>query len=208
MRSTPLPDSAPSTGHLNGRGGNRREALLLAATEAFAARGYEGATVRDIARRAGCTEGMVRHYFANKDGLLEAVLQKRATDVARSFDTLPPQATLEDEIRALFEWQLHSIANAPAAVRLTQGMSYFNARAAAQWQIGHANHIAALTRRLERHQLLGHIRPGVNIELLAEQVSLTAIGIARLQIIDAQPPDAPEWIAQAARGLALGFGQS
>lgn len=48
----------------------------MAARELFAESGYESATVRGIARRAGVDAAMVNHWFGSKEGLFaEAVLE-------------------------------------------------------------------------------------------------------------------------------------
>jgi len=47
-----------------------RAALLAAAQEQFAARGFEAATVRDIATAAGVTERTFYRYFDGKEGLV------------------------------------------------------------------------------------------------------------------------------------------
>lgn len=52
----------------------RRELLLEAALALFSERGYRGTSVRDITRRAGVTEAVLYHYFANKVDLWTAVL--------------------------------------------------------------------------------------------------------------------------------------
>lgn len=49
----------------------RREALITAATELFAEGGESAATVRAIAERAGVTPGLIRHYFATKEDLVQ-----------------------------------------------------------------------------------------------------------------------------------------
>lgn len=57
-------------------GEQTREALLAAARTVFAESGYEGATVRVIAREAGVDAAMVNHWFGGKERLFgEAVLQ-------------------------------------------------------------------------------------------------------------------------------------
>ena len=43
--------------------------ILDAAERVFAARGYAGATTREIARTAGIRERMLFYYFPRKDGL-------------------------------------------------------------------------------------------------------------------------------------------
>jgi AcrR family transcriptional regulator len=53
-------------------GADTRAALLEAARLEFAERGYEGATVRRIADRAGVDAAMVNHWFGGKDALFAA----------------------------------------------------------------------------------------------------------------------------------------
>lgn len=56
-------------------GEDTRAALLSAARSVFAESGYDGATVRAIASRAGVDAAMVNHWFGGKDGLFaKAVL--------------------------------------------------------------------------------------------------------------------------------------
>jgi AcrR family transcriptional regulator len=57
-------------------GTDTRSALLEAARGVFAEQGYDGATVRAIATRAGVDAAMVNHWFGSKEGLfVQAVLQ-------------------------------------------------------------------------------------------------------------------------------------
>ena len=41
--------------------------------DAFAERGYEAASTRDIAARAGVTQGLVTYHFESKDALWQAL---------------------------------------------------------------------------------------------------------------------------------------
>lgn len=56
-------------------GENTRAALLDAARLEFTERGFDGATVRTIAQRAGMDPAMVNHWFGGKNGLFVAALQ-------------------------------------------------------------------------------------------------------------------------------------
>ncbi|KOV85852.1 TetR family transcriptional regulator [Nocardia sp. NRRL S-836] len=57
-------------------GEDTRAALLAAARETFVEKGYDGATVRAIAARAGVDAAMVNHWFGGKEGLFaQSVLQ-------------------------------------------------------------------------------------------------------------------------------------
>ncbi|MGK8521662.1 TetR/AcrR family transcriptional regulator [Nocardia asteroides] len=55
----------------------RRERLLDAALDAFAARGIDGTSVKDIAAAAEVTPGLLYHYFASKQDLVIALLRER-----------------------------------------------------------------------------------------------------------------------------------
>jgi AcrR family transcriptional regulator len=56
-------------------GADTRSALVAAARAVFAEQGYDGATVRSIATRAGVDAAMVNHWFGGKEGLFaEAIL--------------------------------------------------------------------------------------------------------------------------------------
>ncbi|MEJ5252044.1 MAG: TetR/AcrR family transcriptional regulator [Chthonomonadetes bacterium] len=56
----------------------RRQELIDAALHEFAQKGYDGASIRAIAHRAGVTEALVYHYFRNKEHLFEEVIKARS----------------------------------------------------------------------------------------------------------------------------------
>jgi TetR/AcrR family transcriptional repressor of bet genes len=54
----------------------RRNDLIAATLDSISEHGLEGATVRDIAARAGVTGGLIRHYFTGKDQMLQAAYRE------------------------------------------------------------------------------------------------------------------------------------
>src|SRR5947209_84329 len=54
-----------------------RERILSAAFKEFASKGFAGARVDQIARRAGINKRMLYHYFGNKEGLFREVLRRK-----------------------------------------------------------------------------------------------------------------------------------
>lgn len=74
---------------------------MVAAVEEVAERGYEGASLTRIAARAGVAKGLVWHYFAGKDDLMEATakatLESMRDDVVGALDL---DAPVPDIIRA------------------------------------------------------------------------------------------------------------
>jgi AcrR family transcriptional regulator len=55
----------------------RREQLIEAALAVFARKGVDGASIKDIARAAAVTPGLLYHYFDSKEALVAAVLAER-----------------------------------------------------------------------------------------------------------------------------------
>ena len=70
------------TGRRPGASGTR-EAILAAARRAFAERGYQHATIRQVAELAGVDPALVHHYFGTKQGLFVAAVQLPVNPVER-----------------------------------------------------------------------------------------------------------------------------
>jgi AcrR family transcriptional regulator len=66
---------------------SRRLELADVTWRLIAEEGFEGTTMRRIAEKANCTTGLVTHYFANKDELLLAAVERVRVDAdkRRSF---------------------------------------------------------------------------------------------------------------------------
>jgi AcrR family transcriptional regulator len=83
-----------------------REALLEAAAEIFARRGFAGTTVREICVQAGANVAAINYHFGDKAGLYSEVL-KHALQCARQ--KYPPhlgtnaRSTAEERLRAFIE---------------------------------------------------------------------------------------------------------
>jgi AcrR family transcriptional regulator len=80
--------SRPRGGYAKGR--ERRDAILAAANEVFATRGFRGASLATIARRVGVSEPGLLHHFASKEELLLELLTLRDQHdderIAQAFD--------------------------------------------------------------------------------------------------------------------------
>jgi AcrR family transcriptional regulator len=57
-----------------------RERILSAALKEFAAKGFAGARIDAIARRAAINKRMLYHYFGDKEGLFKAVLRRKISE--------------------------------------------------------------------------------------------------------------------------------
>lgn len=66
------------TGRRVGDSGTR-DAILDAARDLFAERGYDGASIRAIATAAGVDPALIRHFFGDKDALFAAIVADRSS---------------------------------------------------------------------------------------------------------------------------------
>ena len=90
-------------------GRERVAALLEAASAVFAERGYEAATMTEIAARAGALVGSLYHFFPNKEAVGEALLARFAGEIDAAFDAVDARAastSAADLADALFDLML------------------------------------------------------------------------------------------------------
>jgi TetR/AcrR family transcriptional regulator, fatty acid metabolism regulator protein len=64
---------------------DKRRVILDAAVRVFARGGYHGSRVGDIATEAGVAHGLLYHYFASKDEVLETVFRENFSDLVERF---------------------------------------------------------------------------------------------------------------------------
>jgi AcrR family transcriptional regulator len=94
--SKPVAASISATGNSSGRastaraerGAERRAAILAAALEEFAARGFATARLDDVARRAGVAKGTIYLYFADKETLFQELLRTELGPVVEAVTQL------------------------------------------------------------------------------------------------------------------------
>src|SRR5437868_12287005 len=82
IHSVPLNTLARRTRatHADATPGSKRDAILRAAIDLFAERGYFNSQVADVARAAGVAAGTVYLYFKSKDDLLVSIFDRSMRD--------------------------------------------------------------------------------------------------------------------------------
>lgn len=74
MSQASTPPKRRGRGRPRGGASDARERILTAAAAEFSARGYDAATMRAIADRAGVDAALVHHYFGTKSALFAATV--------------------------------------------------------------------------------------------------------------------------------------
>jgi len=93
--------------------------IITAAREEFSRRGFEGARVDQIARRAGVNKQLLFYYFHSKRGLFGAVLARGAAELEQALTAIPAsEARSLERIRTTLEAQYQYLAAHPDLVML------------------------------------------------------------------------------------------
>ena len=153
--------------------------LLDAAVQVFASYGYDGATTKAIAEKAGVAEALIQRYFEGKQGLLLALMKDFADSEVESCNNLPPKAeSFEAEINNLLNQALSHCANKKEYISIAIP------RAVVDRRIGEelANFLESarapsLADRLKQHQADHTLSEDEDIEALAYGLALTMLSV-------------------------------
>ena len=99
--------STPGIDYRRKRAAPTRRRILDAGLRVFSKRGYEGASMDDIALELEATKGLLYHYFRSKEELLKAVLQEHPLQVG--IETLEQGVPAGDLALALSDVALISL---------------------------------------------------------------------------------------------------
>ena len=151
----------------------RQRSLIEAANAVFAEHGYDAATTREVAERAGCSEGLIHRYFGGKRGLLLAVMESKAGEVLEGLrSALPDRDNVHDDIEQVLLWPLGVLWEHRDFMRVSV------AQATTDPELGrsvagriHNQRVALVLEKLRRHQDAGRIRPDIDLEAAAQAIA-------------------------------------
>ena len=119
-----MPDASASKqiGRPPGADADRtRAAILDAALAAFADRGFDGASIREITGAAGVGHNLVRHYFGSKEDLWRATVHHALDPSAARLSAVLSaghDGSAEQTMRAGLDVLISAVDQNPAAIRL------------------------------------------------------------------------------------------
>ena len=160
--------TATASGRRRGRppksdAADTKELLLQAALALFAEKGFEGTSVRDIARSVGLSESVLYAHFDSKRAIFEAVFARlgplSATnallDLMVDADADPPGFLRSLVERIMTEW------SAPAARQLISLMSHDNMLHSAELHDGITASLGGLAQVFARWIADGRVDPAL-----------------------------------------------
>jgi TetR/AcrR family transcriptional regulator len=95
--------------------------ILHTALREFSEKGFDGATAREIASRAGVNHGLIRYYFGSKEKLWRAAVDLAFSELRSRLDLIreePGALDGRERIRSLIRGYVHYVARRPEFVRL------------------------------------------------------------------------------------------
>jgi AcrR family transcriptional regulator len=197
--STPNGERQPRAGK-SLKAQQRRQEILQIAMDTFAARGYNNASLQEIADRAGVTQAGVLHYFRSKAQLLTSVLDLRdATDIEQLGPDRPQGLAflrhLVDTVRRNTEREgivrLYAVLSAESVTEGHPAQDYFRDR--------YAGLRTMVTEALAEACELGETRPDLNVEEAATAIIAVMDG---LQIQWLLAPDSVDMAASTDRVIS------
>ena len=98
---------------------DKRRVILDAAVRVFARQGFNGCRVSDIADEAGVAYGLVYHYFASKDEVLDTLFLERwnvMLELIREVDAEP--IAVREKLRAIASFIIDSYHHDPDLMKV------------------------------------------------------------------------------------------
>jgi betaine-aldehyde dehydrogenase len=152
-------------------GGARRAQLIEMTIDSLAEVGYVESTLTRIGRRAGVSAGLVAHYFADKDGLLEATFRSLV-------------ARLGVRMRARMQQVRTPRGRVQAIIDANLGAEEFDRRTGTAWLAfwGQVPHVERLRRvqRVYQRRMLSNLKVALHSLMKAEDAQSLAAMIAAM----------------------------
>ncbi len=176
----------------------KRRLLLDAAVRVFARKGYHTCRVGDIAEEAGVAHGLLYHYFASKEELLETVFRENWSDLLEAVKTVEESGEpAREQLRQVAAILLRSWRRDPDLVRvLVREVARSPQVQLRVAEIGEA--FQAIERIVRRGQEAGEFRSDLDPRLAAV-IFYGALEEILTSWVLGQLPDGDDEVARAER---------
>jgi len=149
---------------------DKRDALLRAAIETFAARGFFNAQVADVARAAGVAAGTVYLYFRGKDDLLISIFEKTMKEaIASGRESIATQTDPLTQLRTIARLHLDRMSRDRALAVVFQVELRQSTKFMERFSATHLREYLGIIRDvIGRGQSMGIFRKTLNATLAAK----------------------------------------
>jgi AcrR family transcriptional regulator len=169
--------------------------LVAAAAEVFAEKGYDGAGVAEIARRAGLTTGAIYSRFTGKAELLAEAIHHRSLD---QLDLLLAQGAFRGRATDLLEVVgTHLVVDGASKDTPLLVEAFAAARRHPEVADMLKGHVALRRRQLadlvEESKASGLVDPEIDTEAVVHFAHAVGLGFVLFSALDTPNPDASGW---------------
>jgi TetR/AcrR family transcriptional regulator, fatty acid metabolism regulator protein len=149
---------------------DKRDAILRAAIDVFAARGFFNAQVADVAREAGVAAGTVYLYFHGKDDLLISIFERTMkAAVAAGRESLAATADPIERLRTIARLHLDRLGSDRRLAVVFQVELRQSTKFMERFSTTHLRDYLGIIRDvIADGQARGQFRPGINPTLAAK----------------------------------------
>lgn len=186
----------------------KQDALVRAAKDLFSARGFDRATTREIAARAGCAEGLIHRYFQGKAGLLFALMRTYAQKTTSQPNLAPRGTSLQSEIQNLLEWEVDSLWDDRDFLRVAVPRAMVDPEIGRLVsRTGSARRVKTIFNRLREVRGRTVARKENELRALAQAISALgfALGLVRHVVFELDPRETKKLTAHIARIFSRGL---
>jgi len=182
--------------------------LLQAGREVFSKRGFEAATTKQIAKRAGMNEALIARYFKSKAGLLQAIIVTSMQESKLKASTYPPGANVEEEIVLYLSSRIRECGEKRDFYRIAISRMLVDKQLSREVE----KHIQvtaddALTQKLQKFRDAGEIAGDYDLSKIVAILQLQTKGILLMKAIHDQTDNdfIDSVIRQFAKAIAAGL---
>lgn len=143
--------------------------ILDAAQQVFATHGLQGASVRAIARAAGCDPALIYYHFEAKEALFQALLDRKLPPLVADLEGLAAApGTTRDRLRGVMDVYIAHFAADAGFRAVIRGEIMRGAGGTREALAQRLRHVSAQVQGLIRQgQAAGDVRPDLDPQLTA-----------------------------------------
>jgi AcrR family transcriptional regulator len=165
-----------------------RKAILQSALEEFSTKGYSGARIDEIAKRAAVSKPLIYEYFGDKDAIYEAALRETYVQIREGEKTLDmDELSPEDAIRSLVVFTMDHFRRNPWFISMLNTENLRGGSTVRQMQDAgeiQSNLISKIADILEKGEIEGQFRSGIDaVELYIFIASLCYFPISNMHTL-------------------------
>lgn len=147
---------------VNAQPGPRQQAILSAALECFAERGFAATTIEEIRRRSGASIGSIYHHFGGKEGLAAELYVEGLRGYQEGLlSAIERRDDAQSAVREVVRHHLRWVERNPRLAQFLMGRRETELRLVTEARVRELNRgfFPRITAWVERHVREGTLRP-------------------------------------------------